>query len=60
MLGARNGYSTIQLASQRAIEIRGLDYLPEMIERARASLQVATLIDARQSRVRCWEHHGHT
>ena len=38
-VGCANGYSTIQLASQRAIEIRGLDYLPEMIERARGSLQ---------------------
>src|ERR1700751_4948041 len=38
-VGCSNGYSTIQLASQRAIEIRGLDYLPEMIEYARASLQ---------------------
>lgn len=37
-LGCANGYSTIQLASQRTIEIRGLDYLPEMIEHARASL----------------------
>ncbi|HEX3421001.1 MAG TPA: class I SAM-dependent methyltransferase [Candidatus Udaeobacter sp.] len=38
-VGCANGYSTIQLASQRAIEIRGLDYLPEMIGCARASLQ---------------------
>jgi SAM-dependent methyltransferase len=38
-IGCANGYSTIQLASQRAIEIRGLDYLPEMIECARASLK---------------------
>ena len=38
-VGCANGYSTIQLASQRAIEIRGLDYLPEMIDCARASLQ---------------------
>ena len=38
-VGCANGYSTIQLASQRAIEIRGLDYLPEMVGCARASLQ---------------------
>ena len=38
-VGCANGYSTIQLASQRVIQIRGLDYLPEMIECARASLQ---------------------
>ena len=38
-VGCGNGYSTIQLASQRAIHIRGLDYLPEMIDRARAAMQ---------------------
>ena len=38
-VGCANGFSTIQLASQKAIQIRGLDYLPEMIEQARASLQ---------------------
>jgi len=38
-VGCANGYSTIQLASQKAITIRGLDYLPEMIEQARASMQ---------------------
>src|SRR4029079_16910751 len=32
-------YSTIHLASQRASEIRGLDYLPEMVDCARASWQ---------------------
>jgi len=38
-VGCANGYSTVQLASQKAIQIRGLDYLPEMIEQARASMQ---------------------
>ena len=38
-VGCANGFSTIQLASQKAIEIRGLDYLPEMIEQARASMR---------------------
>lgn len=38
-VGCANGYSTLQLASQRAIHIRGLDYIPEMIEQARAHLQ---------------------
>ena len=38
-VGCANGYSTIQLASQKAIQIRGLDYLPEMIEQARASMR---------------------
>jgi ubiquinone/menaquinone biosynthesis C-methylase UbiE len=38
-MGCANGYSTIQLASQKAIQIRGLDYLPEMIEQACASMR---------------------
>ena len=38
-VGCANGYSTIQLASQKAIQIRGLDYLPEMIEQARTRMQ---------------------
>ena len=37
-VGCANGYSTVQLASQRAISIRGLDYIPEMIEAARKRL----------------------
>lgn len=38
-VGCANGYSTIQLASQKAVQIRGLDYLPEMIEQARGAMQ---------------------
>lgn len=38
-VGCANGYSTIQLAAQKAINIRGLDYIPEMIEEARKRLQ---------------------
>ena len=38
-IGCANGYSTIQLASQRALRIRGLDYIPEMVEEARRRLQ---------------------
>jgi ubiquinone/menaquinone biosynthesis C-methylase UbiE len=34
-VGCGNGYSTVQLASQKPIKIRGLDYLPEMIDQAR-------------------------
>jgi len=33
-LGCGNGYSTIQFASQKQVSIRGLDYIPEMIEQA--------------------------
>jgi len=38
-VGCGNGYSTVQLASQKAIKIRGLDYLSEMIDQARARTQ---------------------
>src|SRR6266513_1073904 len=38
-VGCGNGYSTVQLASQKQIKIRGLDYLPEMIDQARTRAQ---------------------
>jgi len=38
-VGCANGYSTIQYASQRNIQIRGVDYIPEMIDQARMRLQ---------------------
>lgn len=34
-VGCANGYSTIQLASQKRVDIRGVDYIPEMIAQAR-------------------------
>lgn len=37
-IGCANGYSTVRFASQRRIAIRGLDYIPEMIEQARLRL----------------------
>jgi ubiquinone/menaquinone biosynthesis C-methylase UbiE len=37
-IGCANGYSTIQLAAQRKIQIRGLDYVPEMIEQGNQRL----------------------
>lgn len=37
-VGCANGYSSIQFASARRIRLRGLDYVPEMIEEARAQL----------------------
>lgn len=37
-IGCANGYTTIQLASQKEIEIRGVDYIPEMIEQANLRL----------------------
>jgi ubiquinone/menaquinone biosynthesis C-methylase UbiE len=38
-VGCGNGYSTVQYAAQRRISIRGLDYIPEMIDQARARLR---------------------
>jgi len=38
-IGCANGYSTIQLASQECIRIRGIDYVPEMIVQARSRLK---------------------
>ena len=35
-IGCANGYSTVQFASQKQVDIRGLDYIPEMIKQARA------------------------
>jgi len=37
-VGCANGYSTVQFASQKQIHIRGVDYIPEMIEQARSRL----------------------
>lgn len=42
-VGCANGYSTVHLASQRKITIRGIDYVPEMIEQARLRLADPTL-----------------
>ena len=38
-VGCANGYSTVQFAQQRRIQIRGLDYIPDMIAEAKARLQ---------------------
>ena len=37
-VGCANGYSTVRLASERRVSIRGIDYIPEMIEEARKRL----------------------
>lgn len=37
-IGCANGYSTVQFASKRRINIRGLDYVPEMIQEAQLRL----------------------
>lgn len=41
-VGCANGYSTVQFASQKRLSIRGLDYIPEMIEQARLRLESLT------------------
>ena len=38
-VGCANGYSTIHFASQRKIHIRGLDYIPKMIDEANIRLK---------------------
>jgi 2-polyprenyl-3-methyl-5-hydroxy-6-metoxy-1,4-benzoquinol methylase len=42
-VGCANGYSSLRFASVRRIQLRGLDYVPQMIEQARA--QLATMQD---------------
>jgi len=37
-VGCGNGYSTVRFASKKKIDIRGIDYLPEMIEQAHLRL----------------------
>jgi ubiquinone/menaquinone biosynthesis C-methylase UbiE len=37
-IGCANGYSSMRFACARRIQLRGLDYVPEMIEQARARL----------------------
>lgn len=38
-VGCANGYSTVGLALRKRIQIRGLDFIPEMIEEARLRLR---------------------
>lgn len=38
-VGCANGFSTVQLASRKEIRVRGIDYVPEMIEQARRRLK---------------------
>jgi ubiquinone/menaquinone biosynthesis C-methylase UbiE len=37
-VGCANGYSSVQFAGARQIELRGVDYIPKMIEEARGRL----------------------
>jgi len=37
-VGCANGYSSLQFASARRVDLRGLDYVPEMIEQAKSRL----------------------
>ncbi|HEY4364899.1 MAG TPA: class I SAM-dependent methyltransferase [Bryobacteraceae bacterium] len=41
-VGCANGFSTVQFAAQRPIAIRGVDYIPEMIDSARERLAALT------------------
>jgi ubiquinone/menaquinone biosynthesis C-methylase UbiE len=48
-VGCANGFSTVQVASQRRVHIRGLDYIPEMVDQAR--LRLATMAGKLQGSV---------
>jgi ubiquinone/menaquinone biosynthesis C-methylase UbiE len=48
-IGCGNGYSTVQFASRKRIQIRGVDYLREMIEQAR--IRLAHVADSLQGTV---------
>jgi SAM-dependent methyltransferase len=37
-VGCANGFSTVRLAARRRVRVRGIDYVPEMVERARERL----------------------
>ena len=37
--GCANGYSTVQYAMRKRVQIRGVDYIPQMIEQAKTRLQ---------------------
>jgi ubiquinone/menaquinone biosynthesis C-methylase UbiE len=37
-VGCANGYTTVRLAERRRVSIRGIDYVPEMIDEARTRL----------------------
>lgn len=37
-VGCANGFSTVQFAAQRKVQVRGIDYIPEMIVQARQRL----------------------
>jgi len=37
-VGCANGFSTVQIAAQLKVHVRGIDYIPEMIEQARCRL----------------------
>lgn len=39
-VGCANGYSSMQFAGARRIQLRGLDYIPEMIQEAKARLSM--------------------
>ena len=38
-VGCANGYSSLQFANARRVQLRGLDYVPKMIDEARTRLQ---------------------
>jgi ubiquinone/menaquinone biosynthesis C-methylase UbiE len=41
-VGCANGFSTVQFASQRRVHVRGVDYMPGMVEQAQRRLATLT------------------
>jgi ubiquinone/menaquinone biosynthesis C-methylase UbiE len=48
-VGCANGYSSIQFASQKRVDLRGVDYIPEMVDQARR--RAASMASALSGRV---------
>jgi ubiquinone/menaquinone biosynthesis C-methylase UbiE len=48
-VGCANGYSTVQFACQKRVQVRGLDYIPEMVNQAR--VRAASMAHALVGRV---------
>jgi SAM-dependent methyltransferase len=48
-VGCANGYSSIQFASRKRVDVRGVDYIPEMVDQARR--RAASMASALSGRV---------
>ena len=55
--GCANGYSSLQFACARRIRLRGLDYIPKMIEQARLRAAGDEGQTGWLRRIRSWRYH---